>query len=549
MRVPILALGAVLTAGLIQSQAIAQDISWRASGRGGAVAAGGADAVQAGLDLLRDGGNAADGAAATLLALAVTDYGMYCIGAEAPLIIYDAKKGEVKVLCGLGTAPSSKEAIDVYMRDGIQHGTVRAVPIPGALSMIFKLLEVYGTRSFADAVGPTLGILDAGKQRWHGPLAATLRKLVERERETPGTREEKIRAARDRFYKGNIAETLVKYYRDNGGFITREDMASYQTRIEDPVRYDYRGYTVLKCDTWTQGPTLLQMLALLQGFDLRGSGHLSADTIHACVESMKLAFADRDKFYADPLFVKVPMKTLLSDGYNDMRRKLIDPERASSEVRPGDPHRMKPLSEPYRYEQWPGGTTTCTVADRWGNVVSATPSGNGPYHTCEELGISHGNRLRSLNSNPEHPNRIEPGKRPRITLTPTMVLKDGKPVIAISVAGGDLQEQTTLNILLNMVEFGMTPAEAVRAPRFNTSHHENSFSSAPDRRRSFQGGGLTLNRGIADEVLRELEKRGHRLRTSSGPIAMPVALFIDQETGMIHAAGDPRARRHAGAID
>jgi len=267
-------------------------------------------------------------------------------------------------------------------------------------------------------------------------------------------------------------------------------------------------------------------------------------------EALKLGFADRDKYYGDPLFVDVPLKQLLSDGYTRLRRSLIDMARASDEVRPGDPLAMKAVVAGDPYRPWQGGTTTCVVADRWGNVVSATPSGNRPYAVCQELGVGHGNRLRSLNTTEGHPNRIQPGKRPRITLTPTIVRKDDKPIIAISVAGGDLQDQTTLNCLLNHIEFGMMPAEAVTAIRFSTGHQENSFDPNSIREKTLGTlASLTVDERMDEDIRNELARRGHKITTTSGPIAHPVMIYLDPETGMIHAAGDPKARRHAAALE
>ncbi len=195
-------------------------------------------------------------------------------------------------------------------------------------------------------------------------------------------------------------------------------------------------------------------------------------------------------------------------------------------------------------------TTTCVVADRWGNVVAATASCNLVGNKPGPSGVVQGNRVRSLNTTPGHPNRIQPGKRPRITLTPTLVLKDGKPVVAISVAGGDLQDQTTLNVLLNHLEFGMLPKDAVTAPRFYTRHHENSFDPNPDRAAAFvEPGGLRVQKDIGLDVQKGLKERGHRLSTASPPIAHPVMITIDRQSGMIHASGDPEADRHAAAID
>jgi len=542
----------ILSVTFIMSTALGEsEIGWNSSGKGGAVAAGGKDAVAAGISMLEKGGNAADAAAATLLALSITDYGSYAIGAEIPLIIYDAHKKEVKVLCGLGGAPLNKKAIEWYYKNGIpSDGSLKAAPVPGALSLCITTVKLYGTMSFEQVVAPSLALLDSGNKDWYPNLAVTFRKLIETEKKTRGTRKKKLQAARNRFYKGDIADDLVDFYKKNGGFLRKRDLAAHVTRVEDPITIEYRGYTVCKCDTWTQGPYLCQTLRLLEGFALNKMEHLSVDYIHVLTEALKLGFADRDEYYGDPLFADVPIEALLSDEYTELRRPLIDMSRASTEIRPGDPVNMKAIKGSGTYRPGPGGTTTCVVADRWGNFVAATPSGNRPYAVCNELGVAHGNRLRSLNTTAGHPNRIEPGKRPRITLTPTIVLKDGKAVIAISVAGGDLQDQTTLNCLLNHLEFGMMPKDAVTAPRFNTGHQQDSFNPNPDRKKTLGTlASLTLNENIDENIRKELAKRGHKIKTTSGPIAHPVMIYLDQDTGILHAAGDPKARRHAATLE
>jgi len=537
------------------------DIGWYASGKTGAVAAGDAHAVAAGIDVLSDGGNAADAAAATILALSVTDHGWFAIGGEVPLIIYDAKQGQVKVLSGLGRAPVSQEAIEWYMANGIPtDGDMKAAPVPGVIHLCVTALKLYGTVSFERAVAPTLALLDAGdrelmarlKRDWYPRLAVTLRKMIETERATPGSREDKLQAAVDRFYKGDIAADLVAWYKEKGGFLREVDLAAHHTRVEDPVTVDYRGYTVCKCDTWTQGPYLCQTLRLLEGFDLAAMGHLSADYVHALTEALKLGMADRDAYYGDPVYADVPLEALLSDEYTALRRPLIDMQSASQEARPGDPYAMQALSGPGVYRPGPGGTTNCLVADRWGNVVSATPSCNvfGDKGDGGATGVTHGNRLRSLNTARGHPNRIQPGKRPRITLTPTMVLKDGVPVLAISVAGDDMQDQTTLNLLLDHIEFGMRPQEAVRKPRFITTHYQGSFDPNPNRGEAYvQIGGLRVNDSIAEDVRADLASRGHEVSTTERAISTPVMLYIERESGTFYVAGDPDARRHAAAID
>lgn len=531
-------------------------IGWTASGNGGAVAAGHADAVAAGIRLLKQGGNAADAAAATLFALAVTDYGMFAIGGEIPLLIYDAKGREVKSLSGVGRAPLDPQAIAWLYAHGIpSKGSMKAAPAPGAVDLCITLLRLYGTRSYAEAVAPTLELLDAHEKRWHADLAVTLRKLAEAERLAPGTREEKLVAARDRFYRGDVADELDAWYKQVGAFLRKRDLEAHRTLVEDPVSIDYRGYTIYKCGPWTQGPVLCQALRLLEGFDLRGMGRLSPDYIHVVTEALKLAFADRDAYYGDPEFVDVPLRALLSDEYTRIRRPLIDMQAASQARRPGDPLKLQSLrasggTSGVETKIPVSDTTTCVVADRWGNVVAATPSCNLLTNTPGPSGVTQGNRVRCLNTTPGHPNRLEPGKRPRVTLTPTLVTLHGKPVIAISVAGGDLQDQTTLNVLLNRIEFGMMPDEAVVAPRFSTDHQENSFDPNPDRQAAFvKAGSLQVSEAIPDEVRSELAKRGHKVTTTNRPIAHPVMILIDRDSGKIHAAGDPQARRHAAAID
>ncbi len=533
-----------------------QQIGWKAESRTGVVAAGDAKSVAAGIEILEAGGNAADSAAATILALNVTDHGQCSIGGEVPLLIYDVEKQEVKSLSGQGRAPLSQDAIDWYMENGIPNYDVKMAPVPSVVDLCTTTLIQYGTMTYEDIVAPTLALLDAGNAEWHPKLAITLRKMVEEERKTSGSRKEKVQAASNRFYGRNdicsdIADELEAFYIENDGFLRKNDLAAHFTPIEDPVTIEYQGYTVCKCGPWTQGPYLCQALRLLEGFDLKAMGQFSVEYVHVVTEALKLAMADRDEYYADPDFVDVPMDALLSDPYTEIRRPLIDMNNASLKAQPGDVENMKPLKAEGVFRPSIGGTTTCVVADRWGNVVAATPSAN-VYHAggTGTTGVSYGNRLRSLNTTPGHPNCIEPGKRPRITLTPTLVLKDGAPILAISVAGGDLQDQVTMNLLLNFVEFGMQPEAAVTAPRFATAHHQDSFDPNPFREQAFkEAGSLTINDSISPETQKELVKRGHKVHAQSNPIGVPVMLSIDQDSGKFYAAGDPAAGRHAAGLD
>ncbi len=534
-----------------------EEVGWQAESEVGVVAAGGAAAVEAGIRILADGGNAADAAAGTILALNVTDHGACSIGGEVPLLIYDARDRQVRSLSGQGAAPRSTTAIDWYMQHGIPDKDIKMAPVPSVVDLCITTLQHFGTKRFAEIVQPTLELLDGGQEAWHPRLAHTLRRMVEEEGRTGGSREEALQAACDRFYgrhaaRNDIAEELEAFYIQEGGFLRRADLAAHRTLIEEPVSINYRGYDVYKCGPWTQGPYLCQALRLLEGFDVRGLGHFSADYVHLVIEAIKLAMADRDAFYGDPNFVDVPLDALFSEEYNALRRALINRERAAEKTRPGDPYAMKALLEGGLHRQPDiGGTTTCTIADRWGNVVAATPSAN-VYHDggSGATGVSYGNRLRSLNTTVGHPNCIAPGKRPRITLTPTLVLREGRPVLAVSVAGGDLQDQATLGLLLNHIEFGQLPAEAVVAPRFATVHHQDSFDPNPLREEAIGAvGSLSINPTVDGAVRADLVRRGHQLDVKEGAIAQPVMLHVDPQSGLLRAAGDPAAHRHAAGLD
>jgi gamma-glutamyltranspeptidase / glutathione hydrolase len=522
--------------------AYGEDLPWHANGKGGVVAAGAGAATSAGIEMLKQGGNAVDAAVATIFNLAVSDYGLFCIGGEVPFMFYDSKTREVIVFNGMGSAPLDPKAIDWYYSNGIPSTGIRAATVPSAVSTLLTALELKGTMSFAKIVAPTLLLLDKGGKSWYPNLAATLRKLVETENKAAGTREQKIRAARDRFYKGDIADELDKYYVSSGAFLRKADLEAHKTIVEKPVSIQYRGYTINKCNTWTQGPVLLQSLKLLQNFDLKSMGFFTTDYVHVTVEAMKLAYADRDKYYGDPGFVSVPIQQLLSDKYTAIRYPLIDMRHASQEIRPGDPYKMEALSGPGQY--WPGekGTTTCAVVDKWGNMVAATPSANPEYGVCESLGIAHNTRLSSLNTQKGHPNSLEPGKRPRITLTPTIVLKDGKPLIAMSVAGGDMQDQASLQLLLDVLDFGMKPEAAVMSPRFLTKHIQDSFNPSPDPAvRMGKIAGIEINSND-NALIINLEGRGHRVTGSNATLGWPVMIYLDQTTGISYAAGQPGAK-------
>lgn len=524
--------------------------AWYASGKGGAVAAGKTThSVNAGLAMLRQGGLAADAASSSLLVLSIKDYGMFCIGGEVPFIHYDSKSGQVKVLSGQGRAPLDKSSIDWLIRNGIpeqyQNGNIKSASVPAVIDLCVQAMKLWGVLTFKDAAQPALKILDTGGSSWYRNLAKTLRTLIKAEQDASGSREEKLQAVSDCFYRGEIADALDSWYRNNGGLLRKADLAAHETNLEDPISIDYKGYTVYKCDTWTQGAVLLQTLQLLKKYDLKKMGHLSADYIHVIAESMKLSFADRDEFYADPKFSKVPLENLLSDQYADLRREIIKMNRASDTIISGDPWNMKARNpNPHPNLKWPRGTTTLAVVDAHGNVVSCTPSGWGSQAgSGGSTGVTHGTRLISILTWNNHPNRIEPGKRPCITLTPTLVCKDGKPILAISVAGGDMQDQTALNLFLDFVEFGFKPKEAVQKTRFHTKHLTGFFHQPRPVLAS-----LYLNSSVSSSVRNELSRRGHKINTTQGAIGNPVMIYLDQSDKTAYAAGDPNASRKVGAI-
>lgn len=517
------------------------DVANSVSGNGGLVAAGPSAATLAGIDILFKGGNAVDSAVSTIFNLAVSEYGSFSIGGEVPFILYSASSGKVMVFNGMGSAPGDKGAIKWYYDNGIPGSGIRSATVPSAVSTCLTALELEGTMTFGQVIASTLELLDSGGQSWYANLAKTFRKLIYTEKNTPGNRKQKIRAARDRFYKGDIADELNDYYLSSGAFLRKSDLEAHLTIIEEPVTIKYRSYDVYKCNSWTQGPVLLQSLKLLENFDLKAMDFFSVDYIHTVVEAMKLAFADRDKYYGDPAFADVPLKQLLSDKYTRLRFPLIDMNTASQEIRPGDPCKMIPNDGPGQY--WPGehGTTTCLVTDKWGNMVAATPSSNPDYGVCESLGIAHNTRLSSLNTQIGHPNSLQPGKRPRITLTPTIVLKNGKPVLALSVAGGDMQDQVSLQLILDFIEFGKMPTDAITSPRFRTYHTENSFDPSPGvNNRIFKIGALDID-STDNTIIDKLIARGHTVTKASELIADPVMIYIDQTTGMSYAAGEPRS--------
>jgi gamma-glutamyltranspeptidase/glutathione hydrolase len=494
--------------------------------------------------MLKNGGNAADAAAVAMLIISINDR-VVCFGGEVPILYYDAATGTVEVLCGLGVAPRLATQEHFAKRGGIPSLGAEPAAVPGLLDALTTLLSRHGSKTFAEVARPALAILDKGEKYWHRDLAVTFRRLMEAEKASPRDRQRGLRLVSDYFYRGPLAREIDAWMRANGGLIRYSDLATHTTRIEEPLSIDYRGYTVHKCGFWTQGPCFLQMLRLLEGYDLKSMGYHRPDTVHLMAETMKLCLADRDVWYADPAFAEVPAKQLLSRDYAKLRRSLIDMQHASHKQMPGDPWKMQPLWDhpvlPVGKDSPNQDTSTCLTVDRWGNAVAATPSGFDGV-VVGNTGVVLGTRLRSFNAWAGHLNCIEPGKRPRITLTPGMVMKDGKPFLLLSCAGGDHQDQTLIQYFVGIVDFGLHPRDVASGPRFGTLQFMNSFGQGPP-----ELGSVMVNDDIGDEVVRTLKARGARVSVKTAPWAAPAMIRIDPQTGMLEAAGEARSKRAAGA--
>jgi gamma-glutamyltranspeptidase/glutathione hydrolase len=397
-------------------------------------------------------------------------------------------------------------------------------------------------------------------------LAATLRKLVEAEKQALAAgknRKEAIYAAYDRFYKGDIAQEIARGVKEEGGLITAEDLANWKVRIEEPVKTTYKGVEVYKLTDWTQGPAMLQALNILENFDVKAMGYNSSRYIHGIYQAMSLAFADRDFYYGDPYFPpEEPIKGLLSKDYAKQRAGQINWDRNDPTVGPGDPYPFQGQTNPFTalLEKWNtrpaqdtareggqvsmngspddqftrtfySGTTSVESADEEGWVVSVTPSGGWvPAVIAGRTGVGLSQRAQSfvLDASEGPFNVIEPGKRPRVTLTPTLALKNGKPFLAFAVQGGDSQDQNLLQFFLNVVEFGMTVQEATEAPNVNSFQMRSSFGA-----HEYRPGRILLAESMPPWVRAELRRMGYELTfedRTSGPIN---AIQLDQKHGTI----------------
>jgi gamma-glutamyltranspeptidase/glutathione hydrolase len=468
-----------------------------------------------------------------------------------------------------------------------------AATVPAVLDACVTALDQFGTKSLGEVMEPAIELADgfpidelrvqyiktrlAVFSQWpdavrlflpngevpkvgdvfvQADLARTLREIVAAEkRGALRGRHTGLMTARDYFYKGTLAKRIGDYMQTHGGLLAAEDLARFHARVGLPVKTDYHGYEVYKAGFWTQGPALVETLNLLDGYELKKMGHNSADYIHTLTESLKLALADRDRYYGDPDFVKIPAAELLSKDYAALRRSLIENEHASLAQQPGDPLNMKALlasaaPRVSRATEVPenerANDTTCVnVIDKDGNLFSATPSGAWlPAVVAGNTGVLMGQRLQSALTDPNSPNVVAPGKRPRITLTPTLVLKSSEPFMVLSTPGGDNQDQALLQVLLNITEFGMDPQEAVEAPRFDTQHYVSSFDD-----HEFLAGSLNVESRIPEQTIAELKRRGHKVSVQGpwGTLSSPTVIIYNTRTGVSSAGADPRRGRYAVA--
>jgi gamma-glutamyltranspeptidase / glutathione hydrolase len=552
-------------------------------------------AATAGALVFAKGGNAVD-AACAMLAAACTMWDTLGWGGETQALIYDPHTKKVIGVNALGVAPTGATP-DFFKGKGLsyppEYGPLAAVT-PGTPGGLITMLSEYGRLSLKDVLEPALEMADgypieaqlagtierqkarlaewpysralflphegarqapeAGEVFRQPDLAATLRKLIEAEQKALAagkSRKQALQAAYDRFYRGDIADELVRGTREQGGLFTKEDLDRWRVKIEEPVKTSYRGIDVYKLTVWTQGPVMLQALNLLESADLVPMGYNSARYVHTLYQAMNLAFADRDFYYGDPAFPPdEPVAGLLSKEYARSRYAQIRWDHNDPDVRPGDPYPFQGGENPYRslLEKWRtvsahdraadampydeafrAGTTSVIAADAEGWVVSMTPSGAWvPAVVAGHTGIGLSQRMQSfVLDEAENPfNVVAPGKRPRVTLTPTLSLKDGMPHLAFAVQGGDTQDQNLLQFFLNVVEFGMNVQQAAEAANVTSYQMRSSFGNHESR-----PGRLTLTDSMPPWVVEELRRMGYTVDfvpINSGPIN---AIYFDRAHG------------------
>ena len=537
-------------------------------------------ATTGGLRILMDGGNAIDAGVAAGLCINVVQPQLAMFGGVAPIVI--APAGGVPVaISGLGRWPRAA-TLDRYLKEhgGTMAGGLGRTVMPAAPDAWLTALAEFGTLSLEAAIEPALTLAEDGFplgpelhraiagaaapggafERWPSSaeaflpggrvpevgeiyrqplLARTFRRLLAAEAGAAGDRKARIYAARDLLYRGEMAREIAAFHQANGGLLTESDLADFRVQVEPPVRHVYRGYDVLTCGAWCQGPTLLLALALLEGFDLTALGRNSAAYFHTVLEALKLAFADRDAYFGDPDFVDVPLDRLLSAEHAAGRRALIRPDRAwPGAPPPGELPGRLGLQGEIEHD-----TSYVCVIDAAGNAFSATPSDGAVGGACiPGLGFPISSRGGQSWLDPAHPSCLGPWKRPRLTPNPALAVKDGRIAVAFGCPGGDAQVQGMLQVFLNVVEFGMQPQAAIEAPRVVTRSFQNSFWP-----HVYEAGRVDAETRIPEGVRAELAALGHEVHANHpwGGVSLVCAITVDPATGVISGGADPRGDCYA----
>jgi gamma-glutamyltranspeptidase / glutathione hydrolase len=570
------------------------------SGTQGVVTAGHPLVAMAGMRMLIAGGNAFDAAAAAGFAAAVVEpTASYTLCGECVAMVYDARRGETLALSGQGTAPAL--ASIAFFRDrGLDRIPTGPGPnahlsftVPGAVDAFLTLLEAHGTRTVSEILAPAreyaergfpmyeymhrmLAIPESRRQFDLYPpgghdvfypggqapppgalftqpaLGATLRRLTDADTQARGHRGAGIAAARARFYHGDLADMIGGFSARLGGLLRASDLAGYRARLEAPLRVSFAGREVIGQSVWTQGPVLLQALGMLSTMDLHELGHNTPAYIHVVAEALKLAFADRERYYGDPEHAAVPIAGLLAPAYARERAKLIRMDRAAREAPaagdlwPDGAGRARAAGESRAgaTAPIPDGTTHIAAIDRDGNMVALTPSG-GVFRKsafAPELGCTLSTRSEMFVLEEGHPNALAPGKRPRTTLVSYLIADNGVPTTTVGCPGGDDQAQADLQIVLNLLVFGMNPQQAVEAPRFSTQTLVNSFYP-----RAYKPGVLNVEPGIPPATRAELAALGHTVTEIGACGIGAVVTRRDPATGVLSAGADPRRPTYAVA--
>jgi gamma-glutamyltranspeptidase/glutathione hydrolase len=570
------------------------------SGTQGVVSGGHPLVSMAGMRMLLSGGNAFDaGVAAAFAAAVVEPTASYTLCGECAGMIYDARRRESAAVSGQGIAPALA-TVSLFRDRGLDRiptgpgpGAHLSFTVPGAVDAFLTVLETHGTKTVSEVLAPAVQyaehgfpmyaymkrILEIGESRaqfdLYPPggtavfypggtapevgelfvqpaLAGTLRRLVEADAQSRGPRTAGIAAARARFYRGDIAAAIGAFSERVGGLLRADDLAGYRARLEPPLRTTFAGREILGQGPWTQGPVLMQALGMLATVDLRAMGHNSARYIHTVAEALKLAFADRERYYGDPDRAAVPMAELLAPAYVRQRASLIRMDRAAPEAPPSGDLRG-PVGagrdtatgvriEAGEPEPVPDGTTHVAAIDRDGNMICLTPSG-GVFRKSvfmPELGCTLSTRSEMFFLDEGHPNGLAAGKRPRTTLISYLICENGVPTMTVGCPGGDDQAQADLQLVLNLLVFGMDPQAAVEAPRFSTQTLVNSFYP-----RAYKPGQLNVEPGIPARTREELAALGH-IVTDTGACGIgAVVTRRDPETGVLSAGADPRRPTYA----